>query len=83
MHWVMGVGHRLLQEAGQGPESPPALWMGRWGKGGWRRIPAHCAGVMGKSSPEQAGQVLLNNPKCLHSRESRGVLTLGCLGRRP
>lgn len=34
--WAMGVGPRLLREAGQRSESPPAPWRGRWGAGGWR-----------------------------------------------
>lgn len=65
---------------GKQGRDPRARLPGNGGWGGWR-APAHCAGVMTRSHLNRQARHSRNNPKCLHSRDSRGVSTLRCSGR--
>lgn len=79
---VHALGHGGGRQAPTGSRAetrgPACLGMG--GGGGWR-APAHCAGVMTRSHLNRQARHSRNNPKCLHSRDSRGVSTLRCSGR--
>lgn len=70
MHWVTGVGHGLLQEAGQRPGS-----LLRWGGGEpLHTVPASRASPRLSTGAKRS----TNNCRCWHSGASRGLLSLGC-----